>query len=163
MPYKPDHLKPWVEQINYEGEDFSNYYVASWRFFRCSPTERSNHDYIKEHLNDSGGKEADVISPTFTDEVMGFRYYVLVHKDFERGLKMADMFAERVERKGSLDPENEARVDRKSIKHSWRMFALLARITVCRDAGISIFAARSNVFPEKHAEKLYASMTEVPQ
>ena len=50
--YKPQYLKRWVEQINYIGENFDDYYVAAWRFFRCTPLERSNFRYIREHLRD---------------------------------------------------------------------------------------------------------------
>jgi len=154
-------LQKWIEQINYSGELFLDYYVASWRFFRCSPVERSNHDFIKEHLQDSGFAPGQVVFPTWTDEVMGFRYGVLVRQDFEKGLRMADMYARRIAAKGSLDPEGELRADQKSIRHSWQVCGLQARIELCKDAGISIFAARRENFPIQHAPKLYAAMSEV--
>ncbi len=162
LAYTPTHIKPWIEQINYTGEDFSEYYVASWRFFRCSPVEKSNHEYIREHLLDSViVNEKVVITPTFSDEVMGFRYYVMVHREADRSLRMADMFAKRIAAKGSLDPENEVKVDRKSIHYSWGQFSLLAKVNMCKEAGVTIFAARNKKFPRQHAAKLYAHMTEI--
>lgn len=140
--YTPKHLKKWIEYVNYTGNNFDDFYVANWRFFRCTPTERSNFKYIKDHLRDCGVPEGMVIFPSFTDELMMCRYYILVHKDCERALRMADMFAERVERKGSLDPEAEVQLDRAAVTKCWHFKSIDARIGLCREAGISIFAAR---------------------
>ncbi len=161
MAYKPTHIFPWFEQINYTGTLFTDFYVASWRFFRCSPMERSNHDFVKENLLDSGAAPGHVLTPTFTDEVMGFRYYVLVHRDADKALRMADMYAKRILFKGSLDPENELRVDRKTIHCSWAQLGVAPRINLCKEAGISIFAARSDEFPQRYAKELYNTMSEV--
>lgn len=163
MAYKPMHIKRWIHQINYSGETFHDYYVAAWRFFRCSPRERANFDYIRLHLADSGADDDSVIEVSFTDAVMGFRYAVLVHESADKALKMADMFAKRVEKKGSLDPENEIIVDRKSIRHTWARCGLEARVHLCREAGVSIFAARKQTIPEKYAAEIYTYMSEVEE
>lgn len=141
--YAPKHIKRWIEQINYEGQDFNDYYVAIFRFFRCTPLERANFKYVKEHLSDCGaGSETMVIFPNFTDEVMMCRYYVLVHKDFDRGLRMADMFAARIKSKGSLDPEAEAQLNWAGITKSWHQKSLDTKVALCKEAGVSIFIAR---------------------
>jgi hypothetical protein len=140
--YKPKHIPRWLEQINYEGRDFNDYYVAIWRFFRCSPRERANFRYIKEHLKDSGVPADSVLFPSFSDELMMCRYYILIHKDCDRALKMADMFAERIKRKGALDPESEAEIDAGSIANSWHKMSLAVKVGLCKEAGISIFVAR---------------------
>lgn len=140
--FTPKHLKKWVTFINYTGQEFDDYYIANWRFFRCTPVERSNFKYTKDHLKDCGAADGDVIFPSFTDELMMCRYYILIHKDADRALRMADMFAERVERKGSLDPEGEALMDSAAITKCWRFKSIAARIGLCREAGISIFMAR---------------------
>jgi hypothetical protein len=159
--FEPQHIERWYETVNYDGSNFDGYYVASWRFFRCSPLERSNHEFIKQHLKDSGAAEGQVIFPVFTDEVMGLRYYVMVRGDFAKGLRMADMYAKRIADKGSLDPENESQMDRQGIKHAWQSSGLAARVNMCRDAGLSIFAARSKKFPARHADKIYAALSEL--
>lgn len=140
--YKPQHIRRWAEQINYEGENFDDYYVAFWRFFRCSPLERANFKYIKEHLKDADTKPGQLIFPAFTDEVMMCRYYILVRHDADRALRMADMFAERIRRKGALDQEMEQRFDMDGIVKTWRCTSLANKVSMCREAGISIFAAR---------------------
>jgi hypothetical protein len=85
----------------------------------------------------------------------------MVHREADRSLRMADMFAKRIAAKGSLDPENEVKVDRKSIHYSWGQFSLLAKVNMCKEAGVTIFAARNKKFPRQHAAKLYAHMTEI--
>lgn len=143
--YIPRHLKRWFEQVNYEGGDFTDYYVAAWRYFRCSPVERANFAYIREHLSDCGADEAQVIFPVFTDAVMSCRYYVMVHKDCERGLRMADMFAERIKRKGVLDPDAEKQIDAEAVALTWRKSQLHTRVLLCQEAGVSPFIARHEV------------------
>jgi hypothetical protein len=141
--YQPKHLKLWREQINYTGDNFDDYYVVLFRFFRCTPLERSNFNYVKELLSDCGvDGETMVIFPTFSDEVMMSRRYIMVHKDCERGLRMADMLAARIKNKGSLDPEAEQQLSWTGITKSWRLKDIPARVALCREAGISIFAAR---------------------
>jgi hypothetical protein len=46
-----------------------------------------------------------VIEVTSGDECLIARYQILVHKDYERGLRMAEMFAQRQIDKGYVDPE----------------------------------------------------------
>lgn len=141
--YQPKYLKPWREQINYTGENFDDYYVVLFRFFRCTPLERSNFHYVREQLSDCGvGSETMVILPTFSDEVMMSRRYIMVHKDFDRGLRMADMLAARIKKKGSLDPEAEQQLSWTGITKSWRLKNIPTRVALCQEAGISIFAAR---------------------
>jgi hypothetical protein len=168
--YTPNHLEKWVEYVNYTGDNFDEYYIASWRFFRCSPVERSNFAYIKDHLKgcftvpSAAEEQGLLIFPTFTDEVMSCRYYILIHKSQDKALRMADMFAERIERKGSLDPEQEIEMDRKASRLTWNKSRLVSRYRYCKDAGVSIFAARRTIFPDNEpalAEKLYGYLSEL--
>lgn len=155
--YQPKHLKIWREQINYEGQNFDEYYVAAWRFFRCTPLERSNFKYIKTHLHDCGSREG-VIFPAFTDEVMLIRYYILIHQDNEKALRMADMFAERVTRKGSLDPDGERELDHSHSQRQWKVSTIAARVSLCREGGVSIFASRRDMIPDELTE-LFTEVT----
>lgn len=142
MTFKPKHILRWREQVNYTGENFDQYFIAYWRFFRCTPMDRANFKYIKEHLLDCGTSPGQIIFPAFTDEVQLCRYYILIHEDAERALKMADMFGERVHRKGSLDPELEQAMNWAGICKSWRLKSLQGKVDICKEAGVSIFAAR---------------------
>jgi hypothetical protein len=107
--YKPKLIERWYESANYEGVDYSKYYVAGMRMFRCNPFERFTFQYIRESLRDTAPIDPQldepVIEVAFQDECLVARYLVLVHEDFDRGLKMADMFAERYIRKGYVDPD----------------------------------------------------------
>lgn len=143
----PKHLTLWREQINYEGENFDDYYVAIWRFFRCTPLERSNFKYVKQHLMDCGDTSG-IIFPSFTDEVMMCRYYILIHKDSHRALRMADMFAARIKLKGSLDPEGEKQLDNSHSQRQWKMATVETRTGLCQEAGVPEEAALSDIIPQ---------------
>jgi hypothetical protein len=102
-------LQRWFAQVNYEGIDYSDYYIAAQRFFRCTGMERATFTYIREQMHgavDPSENFQDVVlDVTFQDDCLIARYMVLVHKDFERGVRMAQMFLDRLERKGYVDPE----------------------------------------------------------
>lgn len=151
--FRPKHLKPWIEQINYEGQNFDDYYVAIWRFFRCTPLERSNFKYVKAHLLDCGDT-GGLLFPSFTDEVMMCRYYVLIHKDNTKALRMADMFAARVKLKGSLDPEAEKQLDDSHSQRQWKMSTIEKRQDLCREAQVPEDAANSDTIPDALIELL---------
>lgn len=104
-------LQRWFEQVNYEGLDYSDYFVAAQRFFRSNALERATFQYIREALHGTMDSSwpvpgiPPVIDVTFQDDCLVARYMALVHKDFEKGIKMAEMFMERLLRKGYVDPE----------------------------------------------------------
>jgi len=67
---------------------------------------------------------------------------VMVHQSFDRGLRMADMFAERIRRKGVLDPDAEKQIDAEAVALTWRKSQLHTRVSLCQEAGVSPFVAR---------------------
>jgi hypothetical protein len=142
----PRHIRPWVEYVNYQGDNFDGYWVAAWRFFRCSPLDRSNFKYIKDHLLQCGNREG-IELVTFSDALMLCRYYILVHESNQKALRMADMFAERIKRKGSLDPDMEVNINARAIQTKWRKSTTRARVEYCRESGVSVFAARRDTLP----------------
>jgi len=104
------NLTPWREISNYEGTNYSDYLIAAHRFFRCSKLEQATFAYIREHMHDIGvvpaGPAASVLDVTFQDDCLVYRYMVLVHKDFAKGVRMAEMFAARLDAKGYVDPDS---------------------------------------------------------
>lgn len=145
MMYQPKHLQRWQELINYKGENFDDYYIVHWRFFRCTPTERANHQYIQHRLREVGGDGIEFA--VFTDAIMLLRYYVLVHKDNERALKTAENLLERMHRDGCLDEKLREKMHQESMQRQWNQATLKKRVGFCQEAGISVFAARRKVIP----------------
>jgi hypothetical protein len=105
MTFKPKWIEPWYEAANYEGLNYADYYVAAIRFFRCNPMERFTYQYIREQLQGLLMPAPLVIEVAFRDECLVARYHILVHKSCEKALRMAEMFADRIARKGYADPD----------------------------------------------------------
>jgi hypothetical protein len=104
-------LTPWREMSNYVGTNYSDYLIAAQRLFRCSKLEQATFAYIREHMHDLEGESygtypSGVLDVTFQDECLVYRYMVLVHKDFAKGIRMAEMFADRLDAKGYVDPDS---------------------------------------------------------
>lgn len=145
--FVPKHLERWAEQINYEGSNFDDYYVASWRFFRCTPVERANFKFIKARLAEHNLPAWAILYPAFTDEVMGVRYYAMIHKDCEKALRLADLWAARARNGVALDPQAAEDIDRRGMEKHWSLSSVAARLKYCQDCGITIFAARRKSLP----------------
>ena len=104
-------LNKWVELSNYEGTNYSDYLIAASRLFRCSKLEQATFAYIREHMQGLEGESygtypSGVLDVTFQDDCLVARYLVLVHKDFAKGVRMAEMFADRLDAKGYVDPDS---------------------------------------------------------
>jgi len=100
-------LNKWVAMANYDGIEYNDYLIAAQRLFRCSKLEQATFAYIREHMHDNDtGNPNMVLDVTFQDECLVYRYMVLVHKDFAKGVRMAEMFADRLDSKGYVDPES---------------------------------------------------------
>ena len=100
------HLQRWHALVNYDGIDYDTYYIAAARMYSCSRIERDEFAHVRESLKDCGAR--GVIDVTCSDELLHARYYVLVHEDSARAMKMAEMFAARRHNKGYILPEEDA-------------------------------------------------------
>lgn len=145
--FKPKNIERWQELINYEGMNFDDYFIACWRFFRCSPLERANFKYIKARFAEHNLPAWAVIYPSFTDDVMSVRYYILIHKDCEKALRLADLWAKRSKDGSALDPVAAEDMDRRGMEKHWTLSSVAARVRYCQDCGITIFAARRKALP----------------
>lgn len=156
--FTPKHLEPWVEQINYEGQNFDDYYVAAWRFFRCTPAERANFKFVKARLQEHNLPAWAVICPAFTDEVCLVRYYILIHKDCQKALRLSDVWAARTKLGEILDPTMAETLDRKGVHKHWKMSNVSTRVRYCQEHQLSIFAARRNELPD--SQSLFEQLSE---
>lgn len=145
--FRPQHMRPWQETVNYSGENFDKFFVVTWHFFRCSPAERANFKYIRRHARLHEFPRGSLIFPKFTDAIRLFRVYALAHQDFPKVLRICDMWAKKIAGRRCLDHNGERREDESTVERTWRQSELRQRMEMCSDAGLSIFAARRTVIP----------------
>jgi hypothetical protein len=175
-------IRRWLHQNNYEGTDYSNYYVAAQRLFRANAVARHNFEYIREHLHgiDDFNEPTlqQVIDVAFEDECLIARYMVLVHKDFAKGVRMAEMFANRLADKGYVDPEvtgDDEEEDHAKMQLSMSQLPVNAPATTGRYKAIVVATGhqgfttttysvqRKSVAREREAEKIKRVAAEIGQ
>jgi hypothetical protein len=199
-------IRRWLHQNNYEGLDYSDYYVAAQRLFRANAVARHNFEYIREHLHGAADNERcpgcgyehperdggcvhgwydpakierlNVIDVAFEDECLIARYMVLVHKDFAKGVRMAEMFAQRLADKGYVDPEvtsDDEEEDHAKMQLSMSQLPVNAPTTTGRYKAIVVATGhqgfttttysvqRKSVAREREAEKIKQVAAEISQ
>lgn len=164
--YQPKHLRKWREPVNYvslNGRVYDDYWIGAMRFFRCSPVDKANYAYIKDLLLDCGAQPGEVFEEKFSDEVLLKRFYLFIAPDCERALKMADMLAERVLRKGSIDPPMEVKHDGECVRQGWGNMSNRQKILMCLEAGLPWSVAKNRTFPEHlpDSDSLYRLLSEI--
>lgn len=150
MTFTPRHVKHWIEKINYIGRDYSQYYLAAYRHYRCSPFERDTFAHIRDHLHDLGAEASQVIDVTCSDALLQARFYVLVHQDFERGLKAADMFAQRLWDKGTLLPENDYTLEVHADERPFNAADVTGHFAIVPGTNTTFTSRRKRQMSEKH-------------
>jgi hypothetical protein len=185
-------IRRWLHQNNFEGTDYSDYYVGAQRLFRANLTDRHNFEYIREHLHDLEGgiyisepnaagevkAGVNVIDVAFEDECLIARYMVLVHKDFAKGVRMAEMFAQRLADKGYVDPDvtgDDEEEDHAKMQLSMSQLPVNAPTTTGRYKAIVVATGhqgfttttysvqRKSVAREREAEKIKQVAAEISQ
>lgn len=96
QPYQPKTLQRWRNYANYDGEDFSRYYVVLWVPETAGPRQRIGFWSAERQLRaDTPERHQDaIITPVFSDHYYGFRTYLLVRDDCSPALRTGDWIAE---------------------------------------------------------------------
>lgn len=145
MTYQPKHLKRWErrdpctgEITNYIGEWFPGYYVAP--IFRSRDSDaltRSNWRVIQPQLAALGAQTHE-----FGHWACGRYELVLIDEDNEECLRLADEWAEKLEGYPVASEDDWSELETEEAYQWWKDMGLRTRAEMCKEAGVSIFAAR---------------------
>ena len=144
-------LKRWSMPSDYAGEIWPNYYVGVGIHRDSSRVARSNFDVF---LRELGGESETVHVVREGHWAVGWVEWIAIHQDDERACEIADELICALDDYPVLDDSHLSELEDQEIGEQWAAMRLHDRVDVCRDAGVSIFAARRDEVPGEVFDEL---------
>jgi hypothetical protein len=167
-----EHLRPWqAPDQRFEpfiGDDFSEWYPIASRSRDATMLEKSNFDAALGALLDAAGAQGcddtdgAVQVMTFNHWGCGYIDRLMVHKDAPPAiLAAADDILKRLKNYPILDSSDYSAREWEYVKEAWADCSLDYRVELCREAGVSIFAARrTDRIPDDDNGEIYQRLRE---
>jgi hypothetical protein len=153
--FTPERLKRWAMPSDYFGTVWPAYYSSGVGRSRDSADlEESNFAAMLKAL---GGESETVDVVRESHWAVGWVEWIAIHQDDEKTLRIADDLMSQLEDYPVLDETDYLEREYETAQHTWRnCYSLKDRMCLCRDAGVSIFAARREHIPEEDPGLIYA-------
>lgn len=160
-----DHeLKRWKRPRYYIGKSWPDWYVGLGRHRESDTLDQSNFEVFfrevqaasdKLSINepdigwDGGSEEIDSVHVVREGHsLVGWVEWVAIHKDDKGALAKAQSLFDRLNRYPVLDEDHWGNLEDEEINQYWQGCSIRERVDICRDAGVSIFAARHKYIVE---------------
>lgn len=145
MSYEPTNLHRWTMPNSYMGEVWPAYYSAGFGQSRDSDDlEASN---FATALAELGGESDTVTVVRESHWAVGWIEWIAIHQDDDRALAIADALVARYRDYPALDENDWSEREWNHACEAWGSADMRWRVDLCREAGVSIFAARRAEIP----------------
>lgn len=150
MEYK--HLRPYKRLRDYYGPDYFGYYPVYGQSRDSSLLEGHNFEEIERALEAlRPGDWAEDAEPILTIRnshwAVGWVETLYVHQDHPAICAAADSLLDSLADYPILDADSYGEKERIAATDHWASLPLKDRVDLCREAGVSIFAARAEYIP----------------
>jgi len=132
---RPEHFAAWTDGAPYDGE----WYVFLGRHRDSSLLEKSNFDRGLELI---GGESDTVIIVRESHWAVGWVEWVAIHESDTAALREADEIMGALHDYPVLDDEHYSQMQSDAITDFWQAAPIPDRMDICREADVSVFAAR---------------------
>ena len=138
-------LQLWKRPDNYGGADWPNHYVFLGQHRDSDSVGRSNFNYGHKTI---GGETDTVIVVREGHWAVGWVEWIAIHKSDAKALKTANEIADALEDYPVVNETHLSELDWEEACDYRERMSVRERAEYCDRAGISIFAARRDYFPE---------------
>lgn len=139
--FQPSSLDPYLL------DDYKDYFYLPLLLTRDSePLEQSNYECAKEVVWEASNM-GETTELTFSHWACGWLKLIVIHQDDKPGIIAAINLVKALEDYPVLNEERFAELELEEAQFIWDNNSLDDRINICREAGISIFAARRDDVP----------------
>jgi hypothetical protein len=154
--YKPVNLKLWTLPDNYFGANWPDYYVAYGQHRDSNTLTRSNFRCLLKAI---GGEEGDsVIVVEESHWAVGWVQWIGIHKDNAKALQKADAIIAGLEDYPVISDDDLTELEHEETCQFWENVSTREKARWCKEAGVSIFAARRGDIPEQVYDRLRDSL-----
>lgn len=138
------HLKKWTRPDHYAGADWPEWFVFLGRDRESDALTRSNFECGLARL----GGESDTVQVVREKHwAVGWVEWVAVHEADAARLTAADDMLTALHAYPVLDDDHFSDLEWVEVGEAWAGLSVRERVDLCREAGVSIFAARHDYPP----------------
>ena len=138
-------IKRWNRPDHYAGADWPEYFVFLGQHRDSDSITRSN---FIVGLRELGGESETVIVVRERHWAVGWVEWIGIHESDEARIIEADEMLCAIESYPVLSDDHHGQMEWDEACEQWEMMPLRYRVELCRDAGVSIFAARHDYIPD---------------
>ena len=137
-------LKKWERPDSYAGADWPDYFVFLGQHRDSDALTRSNFECGLARL---GGESETVRVIRERHWAVGWIEWIGVHKSAADKLDAAETMLEQIDAYPVLDEDDFSELEWKEAEQFWASLSIRERVDLCREARVSIFAARHGYIP----------------
>ena len=148
-------LKKWERPDNYAGADWPDWFVFLGQHRESDALTRSNFECGLARL---GGESETVRVIRERHWAVGWVEWIGVHKSAADKLDAAETMLEQIDAYPVLDEDDFSELEWKEAEQFWASLSIRERVDLCRDARVSIFAARRGYIPHDDSGFIFESL-----
>ena len=148
-------LNRWKSPDNYIGAEWPDYFVFLGQHRDSDALTRSNFECGLVWL---GGESETVRVIRERHWAVGWVEWIAIHESAAAKLKTAENILRRLEAYPVLDEEHFSELEWREAEQFWGTLSIRERVDLCREAGISIFAARHGYIPRDDSGYIFESL-----
>lgn len=148
-------IKRWARPDHYAGASWPEYFVFLGQHRDSDSVTRSNFEV---GLRELGGESDTVFIVRERHWAVGWVEWIAVHESNEAAIEAADEMLCAIEDYPVLSDDHHSELEWNEVTDYWERMGIRERVDYCRDAGISIFAARRDYLPEDPSGYLFEQL-----
>lgn len=148
-------IKRWERPSDYFGANWPEYFVFLGQHRDSDSVTRSNFEV---GLRELGGESETVIVVRERHWAVGWVEWIGIHESDEAAIQAADEMLCAIESYPVLSDDHHSELEWNEACEYWERMSVRERVDYCRDADISIFAARRDYLPEDPSGYLFESL-----
>lgn len=137
-------LKKWERPDSYAGADWPDWFVFLGQHRDSDALTRSNFERGLARL---GGESETVQVIRERHWAVGWVEWIGVHKSAADKLRAAETMLKQIDAYPVLDDDHFSELEWKEAEQFWASLSIRERVDLCREARVSIFAARHGYIP----------------
>lgn len=148
-------LKKWERPDNYAGADWPDWFVFLGQHRDSDALTRSNFECGLARL---GGESETVRVIRERHWAVGWIEWIGVHKSAADKLDAAETILKQIDAYPVLDDEHFSELEWTEAEQFWASLSIRERVDLCREARVSIFAARHGYIPSDDSGYIFESL-----
>lgn len=148
-------LKKWERPDSYAGADWPDWFVFLGQHRDSDALTRSNFECGLARL---GGESETVQVIRERHWAVGWVEWIAIHESAADKLDAAETILKRIDAYPVLDDDHFSELEWKEAEQFWASLSLRERVDLCREARVSIFAARHGYIPSDDSGFIFESL-----